>query len=390
MNTIAIIIFIILVINVSGNNFIRVNKFKRNIIIKPFVSLLDTIEQPKETNEKRLLSPYDKNINEEVKDHNQLAYKVKDNGAYQCADRIPQELRYQSSDWIHNLFNIQNSTVLKEIRGVIMVNTLWSIIIYAFHKIIKFSFFGSKSHSLLGSALGLLLVFRTNSSYSRFWEGRIILEKIVNSSRKLSRIFVNYRSIIPAEKIDRVLHLIAAFPVVIEQHLKGCNNDEEKTACFLRKILSQDELERLGAVRNRPLYITTKLSNEIMEIEEKGLFTTRERQTMQSYADELCNALGAAERLVQTPVPLTYARHTSRFLSLYLLSLPVALVAEIGISVIPFTCFATWSLFGILQIGYMIEDPFQLAIKLDYFTETIKDDIKELLFINNYAIINPI
>jgi predicted membrane chloride channel (bestrophin family) len=72
------------------------------------------------------------------------------------------------------------------------------------------------------------------------------------------------------------------------------------------------------------------------------------------------------------------------------LSLPVALVAEIGISVIPFTCFATWSLFGILQIGYMIEDPFQSSINLDVITETIRDDINELLFINNLQLTNPI
>ena len=292
-------ILILITININVNCSLRkITSFKRELI-KPFVSLLDTFEkQPKGIKEIRLLNLNDKN---EVKDHNELAYKVKDNGGLLCMDRIRQEQRYQSSDWIHNLLNIQNSTVLKEIKGVVIINTIWSIIVYALHKILKLTFYGSKSHSLLGSALGLLLVFRTNSSYSRFWEGRQILEKIINSSRKLSRIFVNYVSFIDSGKFDRVLHLIAAFPVVIEQHLKGCNNDEEKTECNLRKILSEDELVKLSQIRNRPLYITTKLSNEIMEIKEQGdgLFTSRERQTMQSYTDDLCNAIGAAEKLVQ-------------------------------------------------------------------------------------------
>ena len=75
---------------------------------------------------------------------------------------------------------------------------------------------------------------------------------------------------------------------------------------------------------------------------------------------------------MQTPVPLTYARHTSRFLSLFCLTAPIALVGELGWYIIPFVTMVTWSLFGILEIGMMIEEPFQRALKLEvglFFTD---------------------
>lgn len=393
--------------------FISITSLKGNVtkpmgfrrsLIAPLATLLD-INLPRsadiETRERRVpnqpsnvaSSIYNtKDSNEVILDHNELAYRVVDCGNYISSDRIPQPERYNTKDWFHNLLNMRHSSVLKEIRGVILANTLFSMFVVfiqkTFHVTARAR--GTGFHSLLGGALGLLLVFRTNSSYSRFWEGRKILERILNSSRKLSRIFVTYQSVIDASKIDRVLHLIAAFPYVVEQHLKGSNNDENTTDDCLREILSASEIDQLSKIRNRPLYIISKISKEIAEIEEKNLFTNRERQLMQNYADELTNCLGSAERIVQTPVPLTYARHTSRFLSLYLLSLPVALVAEMGAAIVPFTCFATWSLFGILQIGHLIEDPFQSSLNFKCFSKTVKDDINELLFINNLELQRPL
>ena len=385
------LLLLILTSSISSSN--KIIGFRRGLI-RPLATLLDINLMPIdiESKEKRVITQPFSNKEVEVFDHNSLAYRVKDCGNYISRDSIPQPQRYEARDWLHNLMNLSNSTVLKEIRGVIFAYTIWSILVVVTQKVFHFSVRakGAGFHSLLGSALGLLLVFRTNSSYSRFWEGRKILDRILNSSRKLSSIFINYHDVIDPAKVDRVLHLIAAFPYVIEQHLKGCMNDQKKTEDALSEILTIQEIERLTKVKNRPLYLISKISKEIAEIEEKKLFTNRERQLMQNYADELFSSTSSAERIVQTPVPLTYARHTSRFLSLYLLSLPVALVTEMGLAVIPFTAFATWSLFGILQIGCMIEDPFSSCLKFDMFSKTVRDDINELLFIHDLKLTNQL
>ena len=66
---------------------------------------------------------------------------------------------------------------------------------------------------LSGSALGLLLVFRTNTAYNRFWEGRRIWERILTSLRDLGRMTVVYGDVIESTRVERILHLLCAFPL---------------------------------------------------------------------------------------------------------------------------------------------------------------------------------
>ena len=118
-----------------------------------------------------------------------------------------------------------------------------------------------------------------------------------------------------------------------------------------------------------------------MKMEINEAFTSRERQYMHKLIDDLTKTIGSCERIVQTPVPLTYARHTSRFLSLFCLTAPVALVSELGFYIIPFVPLTAWSLFGIQEIGMIIEEPFQRALKLEIFSNTIRRDIADLLHV---------
>ena len=73
----------------------------------------------------------------------------------------------------------------------------------------------------------------------------------------------------------------------------------------------------------------------------------------------LVDALGACESLLTTPVPLSYSRHTSRFLTIWCATLPVVLVDTLGFITIPAVAFIGWCLFGIEEIGHLIEQPFR-------------------------------
>jgi ion channel-forming bestrophin family protein len=237
---------------------------------------------------------------------------------------------------------------------------------------------GSRCHALLGSALGLLLVFRTNSAYNRFWEGRKIWERILTSLRDLGRTTMIYSDIAKSARVERIFHLLCAFPLILQEHVQGFRHPSQLTS-----LLSLPEIRELDRVTNRPYYILNKISKEIRLIPECPEFSSRERQMMQKYVDDLSRSLGAAERIVQTPVPLTYARHTSRFLSLFCLTAPIALVGELGAYVVPFVTMVAWALFGIQEIGLMIEEPFQRALRLEVFANTIRRDLSDLLHVTN-------
>jgi predicted membrane chloride channel (bestrophin family) len=290
---------------------------------------------------------------------------------------IPQAERYSSADWLDNLKSLPKSPILQRIKKVVQINFIWSVIVYILHKIFQFQSPGSRCHSLLGSALGLLLVFRTNSAYQRFWEGRKIWEKILSLSRCMGRMTLLYSDMMDTAKVERILHLLCAFPIVLQEHVQGyrCRSS------LLGEYLTNGDRFDLERVNNRPMFILGKLAAEVKGIKDGLGYSSRERLAMLKYVDDLCTQIGACERLVQTPVPLSYVRHTSRFLSLFCLSMPLALVGELGAYIITFVPFVSWSLFGIQEIGMVIEEPFQQALKLEIFANTIRRDLSDLLHV---------
>lgn len=316
-----------------------------------------------------------------VLDHEEVTYRPRSGEVLQSF--IPQQERYSTRDWLHNLKTIRTSRLLKRIFRVIMFNTIWSMAVSILHCFTKFTTPGMTMHALLGSALGLLLVFRTNTAYDRYWEGRKIWERLLSTLRDIGRMTAIYSDSMQSSQMLRIVHLLCAFPVVLQEHTQGFCKPEK-----LKGLLTTQEIRLINQMTNRPFYVINLLSKEIRLIPDSVSFTPRERQAMFKYVDDMSRSIGCCERIVQTPVPLTYARHTSRFLSLWTLALPLCAVGELGWLVIPFTSFVTWALFGIQEIGMTIEEPFQRSLKLEVFANTIRRDLSDMLHVSNVRL-NP-
>lgn len=108
-------------------------------------------------------------------------------------------------------------------------------------------------------------------------------------------------------------------------------------------------------------------------------FTNAERVWLLNMVNQLSHTVGRCERLIQTPVPLSYSRHTCRLVSVWMMTLPWALVDKLGWLVVPMTTLVTWALFGILEIGHVIEDPFRRSLEITPICEVIYADIDEVL-----------
>ena len=126
---------------------------------------------------------------------------------------------------------------------------------------------------------------------------------------------------------------------------------------------------------NRPLWSCDRMAREVVSIPYSDTFTSRERLTMIGQIDKLSNAIGQCERIHQTSVPLNYARHALRSLTLWLATLPFALVKDLGLLTGPVAGITAWLLFGIYQIGHSIEDPFQKTLRLSILCNAIKRDV---------------
>ncbi|GAB5373199.1 hypothetical protein AAMO2058_001729900 [Amorphochlora amoebiformis] len=295
---------------------------------------------------------------------------------------IPQAHRYVSKDWLHILREMPRSTTLSRIKGIVSSHAIWAFSLALFHKFI-FALPHFASPTLVTPALGLLLVFRTNAAYNRFWEGCQLWEKLTDQSRCLIRYATLYAPHAGPARAYRIGRLLTAFALVLKQHLT--HERAEETEYVEKYLLEERDIQALATVGNRPLFLLNLIAAEVQAIPESlptvadGGFSSRERLAMMRMIDVMTTVIGSCERIVQTPVPLNYARHTSRFLTFWCLTLPLALVHELGFAVVPVTALVVWAMFGIQEIGLMIEEPFRRSLSLHVFCNTIHHDIQETL-----------
>ncbi|KAL7580833.1 hypothetical protein ACA910_001107 [Epithemia clementina (nom. ined.)] len=343
----------------------------------------------------------------------------------------PSDHRYAASDWLQNIRSLPRSTILRAIRGPVLVVVAWSTLISLVHRLAVIKGWNglasslclsSRPHSFLVSALGLLLVFRTNSAYQRFAEGRQIWERIHSESRNLSRYAVLYEKEFGSPRLRRFLRLLAAFPYLLHQHvqphsdldavakpyglllpdLRGFTYNGVRSRRVVKRrakeeggappstfhwvdrraipwcLLPPKALDRCVNSSNRPLWVCDRLSLEVTQVpydDETNAFTSRERLQFLSQIGRLSQAVGQCERIHQTSVPLNYARHSLRSLTLWLFTLPFALVGDFGLLTGPVMGLAAWLLYGIYQIGYTIEDPFQGSLRLSILCDAIYQDV---------------
>lgn len=219
--------------------------------------------------------------------------------------------------------------------------------------------------SLSAPSLGLLLVFRTNASYER-WDGaRKMIGLVKNRSEDLVRqVCVRFPEDRPDLK-EQMLRYIQAFFFSLKVHLRsgpGGFEDDSNLVEDLTPILKPKELEMLLQSTNRPAHIMNCMTQIVKEAKLEGGALMCLDQNLTQLAD----VLGGCERILRTPIPLSYTRMTTRFLFVWLLLLPLALSGEIlrlDHSIwltIPAVSFIAFGLLGVEEVGVQIEEPFSI------------------------------
>jgi putative membrane protein len=227
-----------------------------------------------------------------------------------------------------------------------------------------------------GFALGLLLVFRTNAGYDRWWEARKLWGSIVNQSRNLASSGAGYcRG--GQEWRSRFLRLIAAYPHVIRKSLRG-----ERDVSDLTPLLGKEKTEQLGSVRHLPSWINAELISMLASARQSNLLEGFEFQRIDRERAMLVDAVGACERILKTPMPLVFAIKARRFILIFLLLLPFALVDRVGLATPFVTGLVAYALFSLDQIGVELQNPFSVKnlshLPLDDICCTIENNVLDL------------
>ncbi len=213
------------------------------------------------------------------------------------------------------------------------------------------------SSPILGTAvpsivLGLLLVFRTNTAYERFWEGRRLWGELNNNIRNLSRqIWIGVATPEFSDHQAKVstIKLLGAFAVATKRLLRSQGIDAELEQLLDRPITN---------LNHPPLEIALWISDYLQRQHSQGCINVYQLQAMQTLLDGMVSNCGGCERILRTPMPLAYAIHLKQLLMIYCLLLPFYLVAALGWMTGPIVALISFTLFGIEEIGIEIENPF--------------------------------
>ena len=228
--------------------------------------------------------------------------------------------------------------------------------------------------------LGLLLVFRTNTAYDRFWEGRKAWGTLINNVRNLARqiwVAIEEKDPQDIELKKSALRLLPAFAVAMKLHLR-----QEPINPELEPLMSPAQYQKLKSMNNPPLEIAFWIEDYLHEQYERSCLDVYQLTSMKDLINSMIDVLGGCERILKTPIPLAYAIHLKQLLLLYCLALPFQMVNDLAWGTGPIVALISFTLFGIEEIGIEIENPFQHDtndLPLDSICATMQRNIGDLI-----------
>jgi ion channel-forming bestrophin family protein len=282
---------------------------------------------------------------------------------------------YNPKEWWKIIFAFHKSEVFKMMTpGIIAVFIYTGIVAYLENVVFHATFKNTTAiHSLVGFVLSLLLVFRTNTAYERWWEGRKLWGNINNDSRNL---FLKLNALLtyPEDK-DTVRILITNYAIAIKNHLQTNSTFDEMIA-----VKNYDPVKDAGNT-NLPLKIMSYLYTELEELRRDKKLTDTQLLYIKDECRSLVDSLGACERIKNTPIPFSYNMFIKKVIFLYVFTMPIGFVREFGYWAMPIVAALFYVFSSIELIAEEIEDPFgedQNDLPLDQICKNIQNQLTSI------------
>jgi putative membrane protein len=283
---------------------------------------------------------------------------------------------YNPKDWWKLILSFPKSDTFRiMLPGIVGIAVYTFAIVYTERELIHAQFNNTTTiHAMVGFVLSMLLVFRTNTAYDRWWEGRKAWGGFVNSSRNLA---IKLSAIIKdADDRKRLKILIQNFISSSKSHLRSgvTKND----------LIVSDKypVEEILTAKHVPNYLMKKLVYELNGYLESGQISSTQMLMINSEIQSFSDNLGVCERIKKTPIPYSYSIFLKKIIFIYIASMPFGFAMEFGY----------WSIFIVSMLFYVfasieliaeeIEDPFGYDdndLPTDQISEVIKQDLDEIM-----------
>ncbi|MFT3980467.1 MAG: bestrophin family ion channel [Ferruginibacter sp.] len=213
--------------------------------------------------------------------------------------------------------------------------------------------------AILGTVISLLLGFRSNQAYDRWWEARHIWGAIVNDSRTLARQVMNFtHDSYDNEGImnfqDRMIRRQIAWTHSLSRHLRGQSSDR-----ILEKYLGKDDIQYAQAVDNVPTALLDLMGRDLKLAVEEGWINRFQQVEMDRTLTRLCEAMGKCERIKNTVFPSTYSLYIHLALLLFIALLPFGVIEYFGLFEVPLVVAISACFLLIEKMAIHLQDPFE-------------------------------
>ena len=274
-------------------------------------------------------------------------------------------ISYNPKEWFTFLFRIHRYETFRQLLPLMVGVAVYSGLV-AYVEL--HSFFSPETKeqtksistifSILGFTLSLMLAFRTNSAYDRWWEGRKLWGDLTNSTRGVT---AHINAILDKNDLvnRRILGAhIACFAYALRFHLKDESTDREILENELDEHYLLNYRELFSSAPHQPMIIFKSLIDHIHQLNKKGLITPEQLYLLKPELNKLIEVCGACERIKSTPIPFSYAAFLKKFIFFYVMLFPVIYGMHMSFYIIPVTVFILYVLSSIELIAEEIEDPF--------------------------------
>ena len=228
-------------------------------------------------------------------------------------------------------------------------------------------------YSLIGFVLSLLLVFRTNTAYDRWWEGRKKWGELVNNSRNLA---IKISALTDDPEIRAYFkRMISNYVFAMKEHLREGVKIEELD-------LTEEEKKELSQFEHKPNYIAQKMYAKLHAMKQSGKLTEENYIVIDVNLKTFSDIIGACERIKNTPIPYSYSMFLKKFIFIYVTTLPLAFVNTFGYYSSLVSIFVFYVLVSMEILAEEIEDPFgkdDNDLPTDDLCQKIKANVSEVL-----------
>lgn len=289
---------------------------------------------------------------------------------------------YNPKDWINSLKYLFHSDQIKRVIPLLIIVALFSwLVAYLELEHLKLS---NKSilsnfttvHNLLGFVLSLILVFRTNTAYDRWWEGRKQWGTLTNVSRTLA---YKLNAMLPADdKVNRSFYR-KAIPLFAETLYNHLRSDYTK---FMLDETEHPELTDLDDKKHGPNQVAALIFKKTNKLYKENIISGDQLRILNEEIISMTNVCGACERIKNTPIPIAYSSFIKIFIILYSVTLPIGYVFSMGYFVTAAVPFIFYVLITLEMIGESIEEPFgrdSNDLPIDKIASNIKKHCFELI-----------